>query len=76
MCSLSFVHNTDGVIIFLFILSVFLNSVHKELFAKIDKLSVNNPSINLMKEYFVALKNDPCEHSVDNWVPSDTSSVE
>ena len=48
--------------------------MNEEFFAEVYQLSVDDPSIDLVKEYSVTAEENLCEHSLNNWVARYASS--
>jgi hypothetical protein len=49
--------------------------VDKKLFEQIIQLTMNYPSVNLVKENFVALEQYPGEHRLNHWISGGATSV-
>jgi hypothetical protein len=44
--------------------------VNEEFFAKVDKLAMHNPGIDLVKKHFMAFKQNARIHRLYNWIAS------
>ena len=53
-----------------------INFMDEKLFKEVDKLPMNYPRIKLMKEYFVAAKQNLRKHIFNDWVSRCTLDIE
>ena len=47
---------------------VIVDFMNEKFFAEVYKLAVDDPSIDLMKEYSVTAEENLCEHCFNHWV--------
>ena len=58
--------------LFLTTSTITIDLMYEELFTKVNKLTMNDPSINLMEEDSMTAEKDLAEHVLDHWVTCST----